>query len=478
MPDFRGSFRLFRFAGTDVLVHWSWFVVACVLVGSGTSRYSSLTWQAAEYVAGFGLVLAHEFGHVLVCRRVGGAADRVVLWPLGGLAFVAPPPRPGATLWTAAAGPLVNLALEPVLIALAFLTALLSESGPPTNAVRLYFELAWFNAVLVAFNLLPLIPLDGGHILHAVLWRWRGRGKGLAAAAWTGLVSWVGLGLAAMAAEEWWGAALSAILALAAMGAAAHARLLVGATSAPRRSGPACPSCGAAPPVGEFWRCFRCWRRFDLFAPATRCPTGGGHMTDAACLECGRPLVLSNSSSPASTDRGTQDHGDPCGAEGREATACPSGRAGRAHAAFAELVRSFARSCGASTTMSHERKCYRCGKEDGGWSAPHYACQAVHCAAHGRPICANCLTDLDRMRVFKPKNCPACQVGHMKKCVLKCYRCAREGGFALYYACQATVCPVEGHPICDDCIRELDDTWTFRPKKCPACEVGRLKLVG
>ena len=61
----------------------------------------------------FLIVLLHEFGHALACRQVGGTANQIVLWPLGGVAYVNPPQRPGATLWSIAAGPLVNVALLP-----------------------------------------------------------------------------------------------------------------------------------------------------------------------------------------------------------------------------------------------------------------------------------------------------------------------------------------------------------------------------
>jgi hypothetical protein len=59
---------LCRLAGTDVFVHWTWFVAAFFLIQDRPVPYSSLAWDAAEYVAGFGLVLLHEFGHVLACR--------------------------------------------------------------------------------------------------------------------------------------------------------------------------------------------------------------------------------------------------------------------------------------------------------------------------------------------------------------------------------------------------------------------------
>ena len=63
-------------------------------------------------------MLLHEFGHALACRQVGGVANRIVLWPLGGIAYVNPPPRPGAVLWSIAAGPLVNVALVPITLGL------------------------------------------------------------------------------------------------------------------------------------------------------------------------------------------------------------------------------------------------------------------------------------------------------------------------------------------------------------------------
>ena len=117
-PTRKGSFHLFRFAGIDVYLHWSWLVVGAFEIQNRMSGYSSLTWNVLEYLALFVIVLLHEFGHALACRQVGGQANQIVLWPLGGVAYVAPPPRPGATLWSIAAGPLVNAALLPILTVL------------------------------------------------------------------------------------------------------------------------------------------------------------------------------------------------------------------------------------------------------------------------------------------------------------------------------------------------------------------------
>src|SRR5438128_11539216 len=136
-----GSFRLFRFAGIDVYLHWSWLVVGYFEVKSRAGQFGSPAWNLAEYFTLFGIVLLHEFGHALACRQVGGVANRIVLWPLGGVAYVDPPPRPGATLWSIAAGPLVNVVLFFVLT----LTGMLGRSH------------GWFAAVPNIHTLLRAI---------------------------------------------------------------------------------------------------------------------------------------------------------------------------------------------------------------------------------------------------------------------------------------------------------------------------------
>jgi Zn-dependent protease len=82
----RNSIRLTRVFGIDVFLHWSWFLVALIEIQSRENAYSSITWNILEYLALFLMVLLHEFGHALACRQVGGTANQIVLWPLGGVA--------------------------------------------------------------------------------------------------------------------------------------------------------------------------------------------------------------------------------------------------------------------------------------------------------------------------------------------------------------------------------------------------------
>src|SRR5271167_2487412 len=157
-----GSVRLFRAIGVDVFLHWSWFLVAVFEINSRAGRYSSLTFNVLEYLALFLIVLMHEYGHALACRQVGGIANQIVLWPLGGVAYVAPPPRPGATLWSIAAGPLVNLVLIPILWVLALLSRSVGWAEAIPNAYALLEAVRFINLALLIFNLLPIYPLDGG----------------------------------------------------------------------------------------------------------------------------------------------------------------------------------------------------------------------------------------------------------------------------------------------------------------------------
>ena len=106
---------------------------------------------------------------------MGGRADQIVLWPLGGVAFVDPPPRPGATLWSIAAGPLVNVLLIPIFSLAWFLAKSLNWPETNPNLYNLITTIWIINAALLAFNMLPIYPLDGGQILRSLLWFFRAR---------------------------------------------------------------------------------------------------------------------------------------------------------------------------------------------------------------------------------------------------------------------------------------------------------------
>jgi len=287
-----GSIHLFRFKGIDVFLHWSWFLIAVYEIQSRKGSYPSVGWNIAEYLALFLIVTLHEFGHALACRQVGGRADRIVLWPLGGVAYVDPPPRAGATLWSIAAGPLVNVGLLPILLALYWL----SPSEGTQNLVSLHQLLRailYIDAFLFIFNMLPIYPLDGGQILRALLWFVLGRGRSLMVATILGFVGVIGFfGLAIWQGSVWYGA-LAVFMLMNCWGGLQHARALLRMAKLPRRDGFACPSCKAAPPVGEYWKCGQCGQAFDTFENWAKCPHCGMQFAQTRCLECGQQNPVS-----------------------------------------------------------------------------------------------------------------------------------------------------------------------------------------
>jgi Zn-dependent protease len=127
-------------------------------------------------------VLLHEIAHVLTAVRLGGHADQIVVWPLGGLAAPQVPREPQLEIVVALAGPLVNLLICSVVGAMIIwrgheLVGLwhpfdphdLRSGSSLIVALKLTF---WVNWLLVLVNLIPAFPLDGGRVLRSLLRRW------------------------------------------------------------------------------------------------------------------------------------------------------------------------------------------------------------------------------------------------------------------------------------------------------------------
>jgi Zn-dependent protease len=287
LPTRQGSIHLFRAAGINVYLHWSWFIVAMLEISYRRGSYGSVTWNALEYLALFVIVLLHEMGHSLACRSVGGKADEIVLWPFGGVAYVAPPMRPGATLWSIAAGPLVNVLLAAPLLGLVLWGRSQGWGDSAPNAMRFVLTVFVINGYLLAFNLLPIFPLDGGQIVRSLLWFLIGRARSLMVASIIGFIGVPLLFLYAWWERSIWLALLSLLIVSLCWRGLKQAQVLARVARLPRREGFRCPSCESAPPIGAWWRCGRCGAPFDTFETQATCPQCGAQFAGTNCLDCG-----------------------------------------------------------------------------------------------------------------------------------------------------------------------------------------------
>lgn len=174
------SIRLGRIAGVEVGINWSWLVVFALIAWSLAAAVfpdqnpglSDSTYVAMALVAAvlfFASLLAHELGHATRARREGMAIDGITLWLFGGVArFKGRFPNAGAELRIALAGPVVSFAIGTVCVLVAWGLAL------PEGVDGVVAWLGYINLLLLVFNLLPALPLDGGRVLRALLWRAKG----------------------------------------------------------------------------------------------------------------------------------------------------------------------------------------------------------------------------------------------------------------------------------------------------------------
>jgi Zn-dependent protease/predicted transcriptional regulator len=167
-----------RIMGIPIGLDYSWFLIVALLTWLLATSYfpgEFKHWTAAAYwVTGaatalllFASVLVHELGHSVVALRFGIPVRSINLFIFGGVAEIgAEPPTARAELLIAVAGPVVSLALA----ALFWVTRPLVAASQPVLGVFEY--LAYINGVLVAFNLIPGYPLDGGRVFRAAVWAW------------------------------------------------------------------------------------------------------------------------------------------------------------------------------------------------------------------------------------------------------------------------------------------------------------------
>ncbi|WNZ25681.1 site-2 protease family protein [Leptolyngbya sp. NK1-12] len=196
-----GNLRIGSLFGIPFYVNFSWFLILALI----TWNYGQQLGAEFPYLGGgawllglvtalllFASVLAHELGHSLVALRQGIPVNSITLFIFGGLASLGEESKtPVEAFWVAIAGPLVSLVLFGLLTVI---NTSVSLSAPLAAVVG---SLALINLVLALFNLLPGLPLDGGNVLKALVWKITGKPyKGIAFASRAGqFLGWVGISL-------------------------------------------------------------------------------------------------------------------------------------------------------------------------------------------------------------------------------------------------------------------------------------------
>ena len=188
-----GTFRVGSIGGVDVLVRASWILVAALLAYLFAPQVEQVRpgLGAWKYVAGLAFailfyltVLLHEMSHALMARRFGLPVRWITLHFLGGMTEIDGEPRtPGQEFKVAVVGPLTSIVVGAVALGLWFVV----PAGLPRLALAV---LAWTNLVLGVINLVPGLPLDGGRVLRAAVWKGSDNmHRGTIVAAWGGRVT-------------------------------------------------------------------------------------------------------------------------------------------------------------------------------------------------------------------------------------------------------------------------------------------------
>ncbi|MCI0746267.1 MAG: site-2 protease family protein [Verrucomicrobia subdivision 3 bacterium] len=170
----RWSLKLGKIAGTELYLHWTFLILLGVVFFNGLDKGTGIPAAAQQVlfvVALFTCIVLHEFGHAFAARRYGIETRDITLLPIGGVARLERMPRePRHELWVALAGPLVNVVIAAALYVI-LVVASIGRFAPILSISGFLTTLLWLNVFLVAFNLLPAFPMDGGRVLRAMLAR-------------------------------------------------------------------------------------------------------------------------------------------------------------------------------------------------------------------------------------------------------------------------------------------------------------------
>ena len=177
----RSNIKLGKISGIEIGLHYSWFIIAALIVFSLGERFHQMdpswssrqNWIAALITAVlfFVSLLLHELAHSLVAQARGLKVKAITLFALGGVSQIQDDATDAKTeFWVAIAGPIASLIIGFGCLAIAPGLGWRRSPGPPTAVSAVLFWLGYINVSLAVFNLIPGFPLDGGRVLRAIVW--------------------------------------------------------------------------------------------------------------------------------------------------------------------------------------------------------------------------------------------------------------------------------------------------------------------
>jgi Zn-dependent protease/CBS domain-containing protein len=179
---FSKRFRIFDLLGFPIYLDLSWFLIVILISWSlavsafpawveGLTPVQYWTMGIVGALGLFASILAHELGHAVMARRCDLPMRGITLFIFGGVADMGrEPPNAKTEFLVAIAGPVVSVIIAVTGYAV---LAVAGEAMPPSVSAVVGY-LALINAILVAFNMVPAFPLDGGRVLRAFLWHIKG----------------------------------------------------------------------------------------------------------------------------------------------------------------------------------------------------------------------------------------------------------------------------------------------------------------
>ena len=168
------SLNLFRVRGIQLAVHFSFFLLLALVAQEGWAdeRWTGVFWNVATLLVFFTCVVLHELGHSFTAIHFGVGVRRILLMPIGGMAeFDSIPREPSKEFLITLAGPAVNFGIAAVLWAIVGVP----QGWPwgdydfPANATGFAQLVLHWNLLMGCFNLVPVVPMDGGRIFRAIL---------------------------------------------------------------------------------------------------------------------------------------------------------------------------------------------------------------------------------------------------------------------------------------------------------------------